>query len=67
MGVVLTGVGYGVVDAVRRSTNPSGAILRDFTFGLRNEKLQDGLYNTTRRSDWKRFVDRNVIHLILIY
>lgn len=51
-------VGYGVVHAVRRSTTPSGAILRDFTLGPRNEKLRDGLYNTTRRSDWKRFVDK---------
>lgn len=33
MGVVLAGVGYGVVDAVRRSTTRSGAILRRFYFG----------------------------------
>lgn len=38
---VLAGVGYRVVDAVRRSTTPSGAILRDFTFAPRDKKLPD--------------------------
>lgn len=51
---VLASVGYGVVDAVRRSTTLSGAILRDFTFCAETR-----IYNTTRRADWKRFVDKN--------
>lgn len=64
---MLASVGYGVVDAVRRSTTPSGAILRDFTFCAETRIYEVDytiiLEDLIGRDLWTK----TVIHLILIY
>lgn len=41
MGVVLTGVGYGVVDCGTAEHNSLGCSPARFIFGLRNEKIRE--------------------------